>query len=290
MANFCTYCGRQLQDGEVCNCRQQANTQQAPQQNVQFQQAPQQNMQYQQAPQGQPQPVYQQVVVKPVGPNPIAEGFKQISKFLKDMINKPVDAVKDFMNAEDARGPLVLLAIQTIIYILYHIVMTAVKGVEATSLDDFDDWDDLLDNGMAKAGGMDYFQAILFPIIWTAVIVGVLTLLIVVLSNAFEKKKVSYKKALSFSMVPAVGVCAVTIITLIIQAIDNTNVTRFTDFITAGIGVFILFQLYFALSDIFTDVKNRIYAAVITGAVLNFVAAILYVIFDKFTTFYSLPF
>ena len=71
---FCRYCGRKLEDGEVCTCQQaQQNQAQAPQQA-----APQQNVQYQAPQQAAPQPG--------AAPAVSAQGKQVMDALLKDLV------------------------------------------------------------------------------------------------------------------------------------------------------------------------------------------------------------
>ena len=89
---FCENCGRQLQDGEVCTCTQQApavNDQPAPE--TQAPAAPQpapQPQAYQ--PQPAPQPVYQQPAPQPVYQQPAPQPAYQQTQPVYRPVAKPV--------------------------------------------------------------------------------------------------------------------------------------------------------------------------------------------------------
>ena len=153
MANFCKYCGKALQDGEICSCPQaQAEAaqqyqdqqssqgyqqppqgyQQPPQdyqQGYQPQQPPQgyqQGYQPQQPPQGyqqgyQPQQVPQggyqqgyQQPQRPAGPNPFVIALQKILPYLQSYVKSPVNAARDLVAQKDLIFAGVLLGIQAI--------------------------------------------------------------------------------------------------------------------------------------------------------------------------------
>ena len=124
MANFCKYCGKALQDGEICSCPQaqaeaaQQFQGQQPQQS--FQQPPQQGFQqspqgYQQPPQGYQPPQGFQQPQQPAGPNPFVTGLQRIPAFLGNYLKAPVSAVQSLVNSKDVVVAGVLLCVQILL-------------------------------------------------------------------------------------------------------------------------------------------------------------------------------
>lgn len=148
MANFCKYCGKALQDGEVCTCPQaqaeaaqtyQGQPQQPPQGG--YPPPPQGGYPPQQPPQGSyppppPPPGYQppqppppggypppppqggyppQQPPRPAAPSPVAVGLQRIPGFLKSYIKTPVSAVQALVNTKDVIVACVLLIVQVIV-------------------------------------------------------------------------------------------------------------------------------------------------------------------------------
>ena len=138
MATLCKYCGRVLQDGEICTCPQaqaeaaqqyqgyqqppQGGYQQPPQGYQQGYQQPSQGYQqppqgYQQPPQGyqqgyqQPPQGYQQ----PAGPNPVGAAFQKLIPYLKTYIKVPVSAAQNLVAQKDMVLAAVMLCIQIIV-------------------------------------------------------------------------------------------------------------------------------------------------------------------------------
>ena len=124
MANFCKYCGKALQDGEICSCPQaQAEaaqqyqgyqSQQPPQEAPQGYQPPQGPQDYQQPPQDYQQPP-QNYQPQPAGPNSFAVGLQRIPSFLSSYFKAPVSAVQALVNAKDVIVAGALLVVQIII-------------------------------------------------------------------------------------------------------------------------------------------------------------------------------
>ena len=126
MASFCKYCGKALQDGEICTCPQ-----------AQAEAAQQYQNQSQQPPPGgyppPPPPGYQPPPPPPpggyqtppppggyqpqqsAGPNPFVLGLKRIPPFLQAYLKAPVTTVRSLVSAKDIIVSCVLLVVQAII-------------------------------------------------------------------------------------------------------------------------------------------------------------------------------
>ena len=133
MAAFCKYCGKPLQDGEICTCpqaqaeaAQQYQGQQPPQGYQQppqgyYQQPPQGSYQQppqgypQQPPQGYPQQPPQGYPQQPAGPSPFALGLQRVPTFLSSYLKAPVSAVQSLVNAKDMIVAGTLLVVQLIV-------------------------------------------------------------------------------------------------------------------------------------------------------------------------------
>ena len=136
MANYCKYCGRVLQDGEICTCPQaqaEAAQQYQGQQPPQGYQQPPQG--YQQPPQGYQQPPqgYQQPQ-QPAGPSPFVAGLQRIPSFLSNYLKAPVSSVQSLVNAKDVVVAGVLLLVQVLICGL--LLFSGLKSVSNTMYGD----------------------------------------------------------------------------------------------------------------------------------------------------------
>lgn len=123
MGNFCTQCGRPLQEGEVCNCTQQnvaqeAAPQPAPQQTQQAtpQPAPQQTQQ-QAAPQPAPT-AYQQAPYQPMPPSQSAievkNGFLNFATAIKSICINPAKAASALAQKDSWLPALLLIIAQAL--------------------------------------------------------------------------------------------------------------------------------------------------------------------------------
>ena len=111
MAAFCKYCGKSLQDGEICSCPQaQAEAAQMYQSQQQPQQPPQGDYQQPQ----QPFPSYPQPPQQPAGPNPVVAALQKILPYLKSYVSAPISAAQDLVARKDMVFAAVLLCIQII--------------------------------------------------------------------------------------------------------------------------------------------------------------------------------
>lgn len=108
MGNFCTQCGRPLQEGEICNCRQQAASEPTPQPTPQP--APQPT------PQPAPQPTYQQVPPQPAVPSQtsieIKNGFNNLLTALKKIWTNPTQAATSLAQKDSWLPALILMGAQ----------------------------------------------------------------------------------------------------------------------------------------------------------------------------------
>ena len=143
MASFCKYCGKVLQDGEICSCPQaqaeaaqqyqgqppQGGYQQPPQGGYQqppqggYQQPPQGG--YQQPPQGDyqqlPQGGYQQPPQQPqqpASPNPFVLALKKLLPYVQSYVKAPVSAAQEVLGQNDMIFACILLGIQAIVVAL----------------------------------------------------------------------------------------------------------------------------------------------------------------------------
>ena len=186
MANFCKYCGKALQDGEICSCpqaqaeaAQQFQGQQQPPQG--FQQPPQG---YQPPPQGyQPPPQGYQPPQQPAGPSPFVTGLQRIPSFLGNYFKAPVSAVQSLVNSRDVVVAGVLLCVQVLLCGL--LMFSGLKSmVDSVSGSDRSDLGTMILAGVAlfndnlkkdeASFGMSFLMGILVAIICIAVYVAVI--------------------------------------------------------------------------------------------------------------------
>lgn len=206
MANFCKYCGKALQDGEICTCPQ-AQAEAAQQYNGPSQQDPQgypppqgsqgyppqqdpqgypppqgpQGYPPQQDPQGYPPPQGPQgYPPQTAGPSPVAVGLKKIPDFLKSYIKAPVRAVQALVNAKDVIVAGILLCVQVIISGLLLFAgmdslfnsdskIAGLVGSGLVSINDLSLWDI-----REPTFGMSFLMGLLLAVICIAVYVAII--------------------------------------------------------------------------------------------------------------------
>ena len=119
MANYCQYCGKILQDGEICSCPQ---AQAEAARMYQGQQPPQG---YQQPPQG-----YQ----RPAGPNSAGAAFQKLLPYIKSYIKAPVSTAQNLIAQKDIVFAAVMLCIQAIAggLLLFSFVGAYLKNLGAS--------------------------------------------------------------------------------------------------------------------------------------------------------------
>lgn len=102
---FCRYCGRKLEDGEVCTCQQAQQNQAQAQQQA----APQQNVQYQAPQQAAPQPG--------AAPAVSVQGKQVLDALLKDLIDlvkAPGTSAQGYVRRGDVTVSVIFLLLQGI--------------------------------------------------------------------------------------------------------------------------------------------------------------------------------
>ena len=156
MAKFCTYCGKQLEDGEVCSCTTQ--TAQAPNQQP-AQAAP--TMQQQTTP-------YSQAPTQHA-PNPTAQAIGSGFKSLLTIVNKPMETLSSFVNAANFIVALILIGAQALVAGFFTLAAMSDLGE------------------MINLGKM-FFLTLLFSLVLSAVLYGSLFLFTIIFKGKTDAK------------------------------------------------------------------------------------------------------
>lgn len=214
---FCTYCGRQLADGEVCNCQQNA----APQNNVP------QGMTYAQ-PQVAPAP--QPAPKKPAGDNP----FKQVISHIVNTFKKPLDAAEEYYEKGTMVSSGILVGILAVIYVISQFVYLLTRIIyrfasykkmckieykllgisynDYLRLNDKTRWDILKGIGIK---GYTFVQSFFFPIIYIVLMAAVVIGIYYVVNAVVLKEKANINKIMNLmgaTVVPLYGAFIFTVI------------------------------------------------------------------------------
>lgn len=221
--SFCTKCGRQLADGEVCNCQTVAQPQQSqfvqqpqgqpmgqPQSQPQGQFNGQQmggNVQFsnQQQQQGQftGQPMGQPVYTQPKQTSPI---FQDIANLVKGLLKSPVSSVSYYVNNASAATSCIVIAIiallagfRELIYVAYYNAKHPLSSLYE---------------------GAEIFTSFLTEVVLVIGAAAVFALMIMLLVNAFEKDhKITYVQALAVASLVNIVYYPVAIVTTVIKMI-----------------------------------------------------------------------
>lgn len=167
--SFCPKCGRQLSDGEVCNCQAQNTQQVQPDAQTQStQQAPKQTL-------------------------PMV---KELTDLLSGIFKKPADAVKKYVSNASMEAPAILILVLAFISALGELLrMLYVNFTTKSSLKSLADLANLI-SGKTKAYSAGFFTHFVEVIAIAALTAAIIMLII----NAFEKdKKVTYKQTLAIA-------------------------------------------------------------------------------------------
>ena len=184
--SFCPECGRQLSDGEVCNCQAQ-NTQQV-----------QPDAQTQSIQQVQPDAQTQSTQQAPKQTSPMV---KELTDLLSGIFKKPADAVKKYVSNASMEAPAILILVLAFISALGELLrMLYVNFTTKSSLKSLADLANLI-SGKTKAYSAGQIATGFFTRFVEVIAIAALTAAIIMLIiNAFEKdKKVTYKQTLAIA-------------------------------------------------------------------------------------------
>lgn len=198
--SFCKYCGRQLQDGEVCTCQQAQQSAGA----AQPQQAAQQTFQQgagQQTQQGfnQQQASQQMDAVKKAGANAALDYVN----VLKGLFTSPVETVSAFVAKANVIMIAILIGGQAIINMLTRLFDMLIANSKAKVTTGSKELDSLLSSYYSSytntkpypAGSI--FKNMLLEILLVAVAAAVIALVVMLLAKAFNKANVTYMQGLA---------------------------------------------------------------------------------------------
>lgn len=284
--SFCKYCGRQLQDGEVCTCQQpqQAPVQQAaPQQTMGGAAQPQQGFNPQAAQQTfNQQQAYQQApqqAAKPAGPNPATEYLG----ILKGVFTSPVETVSAFV----AKANIIMIAIliggQAIINMLTRLFDMLIANGKAKVTTGSKELDSLLSAYTSYTSTKPYevgaiFKNMFLEILLVAVSAAIFALVLMLIAKAF-KADVNYIQALSVYAVTAVlGVPA----KLLSWVIGLTSI-GFFDRISSCVTVFATVSgyafIYIAIRALCKDEKKVPLIMALSYVAVNFMTWVVRLMF-----------
>ena len=297
--SFCKYCGRQLQDGEVCTCQQaqqsagaaqpqQEFNQQAAQQT--FQQAAQQTFQqgagqqtYQQAQQGfnQQQASQQMDAVKKAGANAALDYVN----VLKGLFTSPVETVSAFVAKANVIMIAILIGGQAIINMLTRLFDMLIANSKAKVTTGSKELDSLLSSYYSSytntkpypAGSI--FKNMLLEILLVAVAAAVIALVVMLLAKAFNKANVTYMQGLAVYAITAVLGIPAELLSWVTGLTSVGFIDRISSCVTVFSNVAGYAFVYIAIRALCKDEKKIPLIMAISYVAVNFLTWVLRLMF-----------
>ena len=280
--SFCKYCGKQLQDGEVCTCQQAQQSAGAAQPQQGFnQQAGQQT--YQQAQQGfnQQQASQQMDAVKKAGANAALDYVN----VLKGLFTSPVETVSAFVAKANVIMIAILIGGQAIINMLTRLFDMLIANSKAKVTTGSKELDSLLSSYYSSytntkpypAGSI--FKNMLLEILLVAVAAAVIALVVMLLAKAFNKANVTYMQGLAVYAITAVlGIPAE-----LLSWVTGLTSVEFIDRISSCVTVFSneagYAFVYIAIRALCKDEKKIPLIMAISYVAVNFLTWVLRLMF-----------
>ena len=289
--SFCKYCGRQLQDGEVCTCQQAQQSAGAAQPQQEFnQQAAQQTFQqgagqqtYQQAQQGfnQQQASQQMDAVKKAGANAALDYVN----VLKGLFTSPVETVSAFVVKANVIMIAILIGGQAIINMLTRLFDMLIANSKAKVTTGSKGLDSLLSSYYSSytntkpypAGSI--FKNMLLEILLVAVAAAVIALVVMLLAKAFNKANVTYMQGLAVYAITAVLGIPAELLSWVTGLTSVGFIDRISSCVTVFSNVAGYAFVYIAIRALCKDVKKIPLIMAISYVAVNFLTWVLRLMF-----------
>lgn len=289
--SFCKYCGRQLQDGEVCTCQQAQQPAGAAQPQQGFnQQAAQQTFQqgagqqtYQQAQQGlnQQQASQQMDAVKKAGANAALDYVN----VLKGLFTSPVETVSAFVAKANVIMIAILIGGQAIINMLTRLFDMLIANSKAKVTTGSKELDSLLSSYYSSytntkpypAGSI--FKNMLLEILLVAVAAAVIALVVMLLAKAFNKANVTYMQGLAVYAITAVLGIPAELLSWVTGLTSVGFIDRISSCVTVFSNVAGYAFVYIAIRALCKDEKKIPLIMAISYVAVNFLTWVLRLMF-----------
>ena len=288
---FCKYCGRQLQDGEVCTCQQAQQSAGAAQPQQEFnQQAAQQTFQqgagqqtYQQAQQGfnQQQASQQMDAVKKA----VANAALDYVNVLKGLFTSPVETVSAFVAKANVIMIAILIVGQAIINMLTRLFDMLIANSKAKVTTGSKELDRLLSSYYSSytntkpypAGSI--FKNMLLEILLVAVAAAVIALVVMLLAKAFNKANVTYMQGLAVYAITAVLGIPAELLSWVTGLTSVGFIDRISSCVTVFSNVAGYAFVYIAIRALCKDEKKIPLIMAISYVAVNFLTWVLRLMF-----------
>lgn len=280
--SFCKYCGRQLQDGEVCTCQQAQQSAGA----AQPQQAAQQTFQQgagQQTQQGfnQQQASQQMDAVKKAGANAALDYVN----VLKGLFTSPVETVSAFVAKANVIMIAILIGGQAIINMLTRLFDMLIANSKAKVTTGSKELDSLLSSYYSSytntkpypAGSI--FKNMLLEILLVAVAAAVIALVVMLLAKAFNKANVTYMQGLAVYAITAVLGIPAELLSWVTGLTSVGFIDRISSCVTVFSNVAGYAFVYIAIRALCKDEKKIPLIMAISYVAVNFLTWVLRLMF-----------
>lgn len=280
--SFCKYCGKQLQDGEVCTCQQAQQSAGAAQPQQGFnQQAGQQT--YQQAQQGfnQQQASQQMDAVKKAGANAALDYVN----VLKGVFTSPVETVSAFVAKANVIMIAILIGGQAIINMLTRLFDMLIANSKAKVTTGSKELDSLLSSYYSSYTNtkpypaVSIFKNMLLEILLVAVAAAVIALVVMLLAKAFNKANVTYMQGLAVYAITAVLGIPAELLSWVTGLTSVGFIDRISSCVTVFSNVAGYAFVYIAIRALCKDEKKIPLIMAISYVAVNFLTWVLRLMF-----------
>lgn len=293
--SFCKYCGRQLQDGEVCTCQQAQQPAGAAQPQQEF------NQQAAQQPAGAAQQTFQQGA----GQQTYQQGFNQqqasqqmdaVKKaganaaldyvnVLKGLFTSPVETVSAFVAKANVIMIAILIGGQAIINMLTRLFDMLIANSKVKVTTGSKELDSLLSSYYSSytntkpypAGSI--FKNMLLEILLVAVAAAVIALVVMLLAKAFNKANVTYMQGLAVYAITAVLGIPAELLSWVTGLTSVGFIDRISSCVTVFSNVAGYAFVYIAIRALCKDEKKIPLIMAISYVAVNFLTWVLRLMF-----------
>lgn len=302
--SFCKYCGRQLQDGEVCTCQQAQQPAGAAQPQQEF------NQQAAQQPAGAAQQTFQQGAAQQTfqqgaGQQTYQQGFNQqqasqqmdaVKKaganaaldyvnVLKGLFTSPVETVSAFVAKANVIMIAILIGGQAIINMLTRLFDMLIANSKAKVTTGSKELDSLLSSYYSSytntkpypAGSI--FKNMLLEILLVAVAAAVIALAVMLLAKVFNKANVTYMQGLAVYAITAVLGIPAELLSWVIGLTSVGFIDRISSCVTVFSNVAGYAFVYIAIRALCKDEKKIPLIMAISYVAVNFLTWVLRLMF-----------
>lgn len=302
--SFCKYCGRQLQDGEVCTCQQAQQSAGAAQPQQEF------NQQAAQQPAGAAQQTFQQGAAQQTfqqgaGQQTYQQGFNQqqasqqmdaVKKaganaaldyvnVLKGLFTSPVETVSAFVAKANVIMIAILIGGQAIINMLTRLFDMLIANSKAKVTTGSKELDSLLSSYYSSytntkpypAGSI--FKNMLLEILLVAVAAAVIALVVMLLAKAFNKANVTYMQGLAVYAITAVLGIPAELLSWVTGLTSVGFIDRISSCVTVFSNVAGYAFVYIAIRALCKDEKKIPLIMAISYVAVNFLTWVLRLMF-----------